>query len=135
GPQKPESSDSDDNSTEHSTCQSNDSEGSCGNTSKHSSEYESESISVTNEMSTSKTNINSVRPRVNTVNSNVNTVISRQPDHPLKNMVDRGIFDSGCSGYMTGNKDQLEDFEEFNRGSVIFGGSKGYITSKGKNKS
>ncbi|GJV36615.1 hypothetical protein Tco_1409092 [Tanacetum coccineum] len=23
-------------------------------------------------------------------------------DHPLKNMVDRGIFDSGCSGHMTG---------------------------------
>ncbi|GJS31149.1 hypothetical protein Tco_0491769, partial [Tanacetum coccineum] len=53
-------------------------------------------------------------------------------DHPLKNMVDRGIFDSGCSGHMTGNKDQLEDFEEFNRGSVTFGGSKGYITGKGK---
>ncbi|GJX42437.1 putative ribonuclease H-like domain-containing protein, partial [Tanacetum coccineum] len=41
-----------------------------------------------------------------------------QQDHPLKNMVDRGIFDSGCSGHMTGNKDQLEDFEEFNGGSV-----------------
>ncbi|GJW48954.1 ribonuclease H-like domain-containing protein [Tanacetum coccineum] len=54
GPQKPEISDSDDNSTEHSTCQSNDSEGSYGNTSEHSSESESESISVTNEMSTSK---------------------------------------------------------------------------------
>ncbi|GKB36234.1 hypothetical protein Tco_0881176, partial [Tanacetum coccineum] len=47
-------------------------------------------------------------------------------DHPLKNMVNRGIFDSGCSGHMTGNKDQLEDFEEFNGGSVTFGGSKGY---------
>ncbi|GJU20103.1 hypothetical protein Tco_1153445 [Tanacetum coccineum] len=47
-------------------------------------------------------------------------------EHPLKNMVDRGIFDSGCSGHMTGNKDQLEDFEEFNGGSVTFGGSKGY---------
>ncbi|GJS63741.1 ribonuclease H-like domain-containing protein [Tanacetum coccineum] len=54
GPQKPEVSDSDVNSTEHSTCQSNDSEGSCGNTSEHSSESESESISVPNEMSTSK---------------------------------------------------------------------------------
>ncbi|GJY60149.1 ribonuclease H-like domain-containing protein, partial [Tanacetum coccineum] len=42
-------------------------------------------------------------------------------EHPLKNMVDRGIFDSGCSGHMTGNKDQLEDFEEFNGGSVTFG--------------
>ncbi|GKF49080.1 hypothetical protein Tco_0142331 [Tanacetum coccineum] len=48
-------------------------------------------------------------------------------DHPLKNMVDRGIFDSGYSRHMTGNKDQLEDFEEFNGGSVTFGGSKGYV--------
>ncbi|GKF05129.1 ribonuclease H-like domain-containing protein, partial [Tanacetum coccineum] len=47
-------------------------------------------------------------------------------------MVDRGIFDSGCSGHMTGNKDQLEDFEEFNGGSVTFGGSKGYISGKGR---
>ncbi|GJR90155.1 putative ribonuclease H-like domain-containing protein [Tanacetum coccineum] len=78
------------------------------------------------------TNINYVRPRVNAVSSNVNTVRSRQPEHPLKNMVDRGIFDSGCSGHMTGNKDQLEDFEEFNGGSVTFGGSKGYISGKGK---
>ncbi|GKB48762.1 putative ribonuclease H-like domain-containing protein [Tanacetum coccineum] len=136
--------------------------------------------SVRPNINTGRTNINSVRPRVNTVNSNVNTVRSRQPvptrtsnsfgpkrsqgnwgsavktsagynwrntipnsncnggpisirtDHPLKNMVDRGIFDSGCSGHMTGNKDQLEDFEEFNGGSVTFGGSKGYITGKGK---
>ncbi|GKB43957.1 hypothetical protein Tco_0888899, partial [Tanacetum coccineum] len=212
GPQKPEISDSDDNYTEHSTCQSNDSEGSCGNTSEHSSESESESISVTNEMSTSKsvitnekvvseskevepscakhvktprqqmknqgtsevkgknwnkmmerelgegysfikkkcfvcgslshlikdcdyyekkmareaefkkqrvfntgnrvakpvwTNVN--RQNVNSVRPNVN--IGR--DHPLKNMEDRGIFDSGCSGHMTSNKDHLDDFEEY----------------------
>ncbi|GJS29049.1 hypothetical protein Tco_0489669 [Tanacetum coccineum] len=31
-----------------------------------------------------------------------------------------------------GNKDQLEDFEEFNGGSVTFGGSKGYISGKGE---
>ncbi|GJT49777.1 ribonuclease H-like domain-containing protein [Tanacetum coccineum] len=59
-------------------------------------------------------------------------ISSNNEDHPLKNMVDRGIFDSGCSGHMTGNKDQLEDFEEFNGGSVTFGGSKGYITGKGR---
>ncbi|GJW14954.1 hypothetical protein Tco_0019087 [Tanacetum coccineum] len=259
GPQKPEISVSDDNSSKHSTCQSNDSEGSCGNTSEHSFETESESLSEPNEMSksrlevtnekdvsapksndvepscvsqkhinlshlikdcdyykkkmareaevkrvvntgnwmekpvwtkasrvnhsnkfvprsiqlnagrpnfnsvrpninTGRTNINSGRPKVNVVSSNVNTVRSRQPgsavktsasynwrnsrpnfnynsgptfirtEHPLKNMVDRGIFDSGCSGHMTGNKDQLEDFEEFNGGSVTFGGSKGYIS-------
>ncbi|GJT31335.1 hypothetical protein Tco_0911610 [Tanacetum coccineum] len=235
--------------SKHSTCQSNDSEGSCGNTSEHSFETESESLSVQNEMSTSRlvvtnekdvsapkskevepscvshiktprqplkdkethkvnrknwndmmerelgegysftkkkcclmeklvwtkanrvnhsnkfvprpvqlnasrpnfnsvrpnintgrTNINSVRPRVNAVSPKVNNVRSRQPvphktsnsEHPLKNMVDRGIFDSGCSGHMTGNKDQLEDFEEFNGGSVTFGGSKGYISGKGR---
>ncbi|GJW67569.1 reverse transcriptase domain-containing protein [Tanacetum coccineum] len=55
-------------------------------------------------------------------------------DHPLKNIEDRGIFDSGCSGHMTGNKDHLEDFEEFKGGSVTFGGSKGYITGKGRIK-
>ncbi|GJV48668.1 ribonuclease H-like domain-containing protein [Tanacetum coccineum] len=62
---------------------------------------------------------------------NVNSLYMKL-EHPLKNMVDRGIFDSGCSGHMTGNKDQLEDFEEFNGGSVTFGGSKGYISGKGK---
>ncbi|GJV12145.1 putative ribonuclease H-like domain-containing protein [Tanacetum coccineum] len=177
GPQKPEISVSDDNSSEHSTCQSNDSEGSYGNTSEHSFETESESLSEPNEMSksrlevtnekdvsapkskevkpkkwlgklrfkrvantgnrvekpvwtnatraninTGRTNINSGRPKVNAVSPKVNTVRSKQPEHPLKNMVDRGIFDSGCSGHMTGNKDQLEDFEEFNGGSVTFGG-------------
>ncbi|GJS58219.1 putative ribonuclease H-like domain-containing protein [Tanacetum coccineum] len=319
GPQKPEISDSDDNSTEHSTCQSNDSEGSFGNPSEHSSESESESISVPNEMSTSKSvtanekvvskskevepscvthvktprqqmknqgtpevkgknwnkmmerelgegysfikkkcfvcgslshlikdcdfyekkmareaelkkqrvfntgngvpkpvwnnanmvnhanhfeprpvqlnadrsnvntgrenvntvraNVNSVRQNVNSIRTNINTVRSKQPipknntnsfspvrpqgtavktsagynwrktrpnsnynsgsnfvrtDHPLKNMEDRGIFDSGCSGHMTGNKDHLDDFEECKGGSVTFGGSKGYITGKGR---
>ncbi|GJW34418.1 hypothetical protein Tco_0054450 [Tanacetum coccineum] len=54
GPQKPKISVSDDNSSEHSTCQSNDSEGSCGNTSEHSFETESESLSEPNEMSKSR---------------------------------------------------------------------------------
>ncbi|GJR59464.1 putative ribonuclease H-like domain-containing protein [Tanacetum coccineum] len=83
-------------------------------------------------VNTVRANVNSVRQNVNSVRTNINTVRSKQPDHPLKNMVDRGIFDSGCSGHMTGNKDQLEDFEEFNGGSVTFGGSKGYISGKGK---
>ncbi|GJV28767.1 hypothetical protein Tco_1385215 [Tanacetum coccineum] len=228
GPQKPEISVSDDNSSEHSTCQSNGSEGSCGNTSEHSFETESESLSEPNEMSksrlevtnekdvsapkskevepscvshiktprqplktkkkthlshlikdcdyyekkmareaevkrvvntgngvakpvwtnanrinhanklvprsvqlnTGRTNINSVRPKLIKLGLKVES--SRPKEHPLKNMVDRGIFDSGCSRHMTGNKDQLEDFEEFNGGSVTFGGSKGYISGKGR---
>ncbi|GJT86667.1 ribonuclease H-like domain-containing protein [Tanacetum coccineum] len=34
--------------------------------------------------------------------------------------------------HMTGNKDHLDDFEECKGGSVTFGGSKGYITGKGR---
>ncbi|GJR44435.1 putative ribonuclease H-like domain-containing protein [Tanacetum coccineum] len=33
-------------------------------------------------------------------------------DHPLKHMEHRGIFDSGCSGHMTGNRAHLEDYQE-----------------------
>ncbi|GKF79311.1 hypothetical protein Tco_0234879, partial [Tanacetum coccineum] len=88
-------------------------------------------------------NVNSVRSNVNTGSFNINTVRAKQPihtsnsnsfspvrpqDHPLKNMEDRGIFDSGRSGHMNGNKDHLDDFEECKGGSVTFGGSKGYIT-------
>ncbi|GJU79812.1 protein kinase-like domain, concanavalin A-like lectin/glucanase domain protein [Tanacetum coccineum] len=79
--------------------------------------------------------LNAVRQNVNSVRSNVNTVRPKQPvptNHPLKNMEDRGIFDSGCSAHMTGNKDHLDDFEECKGGSVTFGGSKGYITGKGR---
>ncbi|GJS90351.1 putative ribonuclease H-like domain-containing protein [Tanacetum coccineum] len=261
--------------SEHSTCQSNDSEGSCGNTSEHSFEIELERrelgegysftkkkcfvcgslshlikdcdyyekkmareaevkrvvntgnrmekpvwtkanrVNHSNKFVPRSVQLNAGRPNFNTVSSNINTVRSRQPvpnktsnssspkrpqmnqmnqrrdfsksyssvrrpfakttaqmshsnavmgswgsavktsasynwrnsrpnfhynsgptfnrtEHPLKNMVDRGIFDSGCSGHMTGNKDQLEDFEEFNGGSVTFGGSKGYISGKGR---
>ncbi|GKC04663.1 putative ribonuclease H-like domain-containing protein [Tanacetum coccineum] len=123
--------------------------------------------SVRPNINTGRTNISSGRPKVNTVSPKVNSVrptsnsISpkrpqmdqinqrrdfsksyssvRRPfakstaqmahtnavmgswgsaDQPPEEMVDRGIFDSGCSGYMKGNKDQLEDFKEFNGGSV-----------------
>ncbi|GKA46194.1 ribonuclease H-like domain-containing protein [Tanacetum coccineum] len=43
-----------------------------------------------------------------------------------------GIVDSGCSRHMTGNKAYLVDYQEFKGGSVVFGGSKGQITSKGR---
>ncbi|GKB71489.1 ribonuclease H-like domain-containing protein [Tanacetum coccineum] len=52
-------------------------------------------------------NWRNTRPNSN-CNSGSNFV---RTDHPLKNMEDRGIFDSGCSGHMTGNKDHLDDFE------------------------
>ncbi|GJT66619.1 hypothetical protein Tco_1018099 [Tanacetum coccineum] len=46
----------------------------------------------------------------------------------------KGIIDSGCSRHLTGNKAYLAAYQEFNGGPVAFGGSKGYITSKGKIK-
>ncbi|GJS59263.1 putative ribonuclease H-like domain-containing protein [Tanacetum coccineum] len=99
--------------------------------------------SVRSNVNTGRAKVNSVRQNVSSVTSNVNTgsfnvntVRSKQPvstnnsnsfspvrsqDHPLKNMEDRGIFDSGCSGHMTGNKDHLDDLEEYKGGSVTFG--------------
>nr|GFB81016.1 ribonuclease H-like domain-containing protein [Tanacetum cinerariifolium] len=55
------------------------------------------------------------------------------PQHALK---DKGVIDSGCSRYMTGNMSYLFDFEELNGGYVAFGGNPkgGKITCKGKIK-
>ncbi|GJW50689.1 ribonuclease H-like domain-containing protein [Tanacetum coccineum] len=47
---------------------------------------------------------------------------------------DKAIVDSGCSRHMTGNKAYLTEYQEFNGGLIAFGGSKGYITGKGKIK-
>ncbi|GJY12787.1 ribonuclease H-like domain-containing protein [Tanacetum coccineum] len=58
-------------------------------------------------------------------------VAHQQGQLALKN---KGIVDSGCSRHMTGNKAYLAEFQDFNGGPVAFGGSKGYITSKGKIK-
>nr|GFC82250.1 ribonuclease H-like domain-containing protein [Tanacetum cinerariifolium] len=44
---------------------------------------------------------------------------------------DTGIADSGCSRCMSGNKDKLDDFVDFDCGPVIFGGSNGMIIGKG----
>ncbi|GJW84409.1 putative ribonuclease H-like domain-containing protein [Tanacetum coccineum] len=47
---------------------------------------------------------------------------------------DQGIFDSGCSRHMTGNKSFLTDYQEIDGGFVAFLGSPkgGKITGKGK---
>ncbi|GJV19125.1 hypothetical protein Tco_1368145 [Tanacetum coccineum] len=72
--------------------------------------------------------------RKTTPHSNTNsgpTPDSYVHDHPLKHMEHRGIFDSGCSGHMTGNRAHLEDYQELSKvGSVTFGGSKGSISGK-----
>ncbi|GKF16444.1 hypothetical protein Tco_0061362, partial [Tanacetum coccineum] len=55
-------------------------------------------------------------------------------DYPHRALKNKGIVDSGCSRHMTGNKAYLAEYQDFNGGPVAFGGSKGYITSKGKIK-
>ncbi|GKG08648.1 hypothetical protein Tco_0334480, partial [Tanacetum coccineum] len=53
------------------------------------------------------------------------------PQGALKN---KGIVDSGCSRLITRNKANLAEYQDYNGGYVVFGGSKGYITGKGKIK-
>ncbi|GKE70207.1 hypothetical protein Tco_1528279, partial [Tanacetum coccineum] len=55
-------------------------------------------------------------------------------DYPHRALKHKGIVDSGCSRHMTGNKAYLAEYQDFNGGPVAFGGSKGYITGKGKIK-
>ncbi|GKF33197.1 ribonuclease H-like domain-containing protein [Tanacetum coccineum] len=85
-------------------------------------ELKKQRVFNTVQLNTVRPHVNTVRQNVNSVRSNVNIVRPKQPvptsnsnsfslvrpqDPPLKNMEDRGIFDSGCSRHMTGNKDYL----------------------------
>ncbi|GJX12448.1 putative ribonuclease H-like domain-containing protein [Tanacetum coccineum] len=55
-------------------------------------------------------------------------------DNPQRDLKNKGIVDSGCSRRMTGNKAYLSEYQDYNDGPIAFGGSKGYITGKGKIK-
>ncbi|GJS83052.1 hypothetical protein Tco_0749593 [Tanacetum coccineum] len=55
-------------------------------------------------------------------------------DYPHRALQKKGIVDSGCSRHMTRNKAYLDEYQDFNGGPVTFGGSKGYMTGKGKIK-
>ncbi|GJT26623.1 ribonuclease H-like domain-containing protein [Tanacetum coccineum] len=85
--------------------------------------------SVRTNINTGRTNINYVRPRVNIVNTNVNTVRFRQPvptrtSNSFSPKIPQGNWGSAVKT-SAGNKDQLEDFKEFNGGSVTFEGANG----------
>ncbi|GJV10109.1 putative ribonuclease H-like domain-containing protein [Tanacetum coccineum] len=60
--------------------------------------------------------------------------VNTAEDYPHRALKNKGIVDSGCSRHMTGNKAYLAEYQDFNGGPVAFGGSKGYITGKGKIK-
>nr|GEX00372.1 putative ribonuclease H-like domain-containing protein [Tanacetum cinerariifolium] len=51
-------------------------------------------------------------------------------ENPFSATEDEGIFDSGCSRSMTGNKERLDAFQAFQGGKVTFRGGEGRITRK-----
>ncbi|GJQ98344.1 ribonuclease H-like domain-containing protein [Tanacetum coccineum] len=59
---------------------------------------------------------------------------SATEDNPQRALKNKGIVDNGCSRHMTGNKAYLAEYQDYNGGPVAFGGSKCYITGKGKIK-
>nr|GEZ60856.1 ribonuclease H-like domain-containing protein [Tanacetum cinerariifolium] len=52
-------------------------------------------------------------------------------ENPFPDAEDEGVFDSGYSRSMTGNKERLDDFQAFQGGKVTFGGGEVRITGKG----
>nr|GEX31387.1 ribonuclease H-like domain-containing protein [Tanacetum cinerariifolium] len=74
------------------------------------------------------------KPKVTSVPTGkpkVTSVPTGKPqENPFSTTADEGIFYSGCSRIMTGNKESLDDFQAFQGGKVTFGGGEGRITGK-----
>nr|GFA91769.1 hypothetical protein [Tanacetum cinerariifolium] len=64
------------------------------------------------------------------------TVVEPSTGNPQQALKDKGVINSGCSRYMTGNMSYLSDFDELNGGYVAFGGNPkgGKIKGKGRFK-
>ncbi|GJS60218.1 putative ribonuclease H-like domain-containing protein [Tanacetum coccineum] len=90
---------------------------------KPSKEQEKPSFAFVNTVKHVKTPRETVKEQNNT--------FSRQDD-PQKALKNKGIVDSGYSRNMTGNKAYLVEYQDYNGGSIAFGGSKGQITGKCK---
>ncbi|GKD74363.1 putative ribonuclease H-like domain-containing protein, partial [Tanacetum coccineum] len=85
-----------------------------------------------NQKSAAKTN--NFNEKVNTVRvNNVTTARLKAVGNPHYTLQDQGIFDSGCSRHVIGNKSFLTDYQEINGGFVAFRVSPkgGKITGKG----
>ncbi|GJS95429.1 putative ribonuclease H-like domain-containing protein [Tanacetum coccineum] len=61
------------------------------------------------------TSISTARP--------VNTTAPKSKGNPRYTLQDQGVFNSGCSKHMTGNKSFLTDYQEVDGGFVAFAGS------------
>ncbi|GJY16890.1 ribonuclease H-like domain-containing protein, partial [Tanacetum coccineum] len=77
------------------------------------------------------------RPKMTDLNNvskdNSGSWVSKR-GNPQQALNNKGIFDSGCSRHMTGNKDFLTDYQDIDGGYVAFGGSVrgGKLIGKGK---
>ncbi|GJR31308.1 putative ribonuclease H-like domain-containing protein [Tanacetum coccineum] len=60
---------------------------------------------------------------VSAVKGNEVTAVKASAGNPQQALKNKGIFDSGCSRHMTGNKDFLTDYQDIDGGFVAFGGS------------
>nr|GEZ79888.1 hypothetical protein [Tanacetum cinerariifolium] len=69
-----------------------------------------------------QTKVQHQRPTQNGVNK-AHSPIRRKLGNPQHALKDKGVIDSGCLRYMTGNISYLSDFEEINGGYVAFNGN------------
>ncbi|GJT56147.1 hypothetical protein Tco_0991201 [Tanacetum coccineum] len=75
-----------------------------------------------NQKSAAKTN--NFNEKVNTARvNNVTTAGPKGVGNPQYTLQDQGIFNSGCSRHMIGNKSFLTDYQEIDGGFLAFGGS------------
>ncbi|GJX81758.1 hypothetical protein Tco_0331239 [Tanacetum coccineum] len=108
---------------------------------KQTQPSESESQSISTARASSTKNFSTARAS-STQNFSTASIVGGKRETAVKSsaglstraLKNKGIVDSGCSRHMTGNKAYLAEFQDFNGGLVAFGGSKGYITGKGKIK-
>ncbi|GJW42465.1 putative ribonuclease H-like domain-containing protein, partial [Tanacetum coccineum] len=79
-----------------------------------------------------------VIPKVETVRPSTKEIKYVKPGRETvekKEYKEKGVFDSGCSRHMIGNKCYLSGYEDYDGGFVSFGDGKGRISSKDKIKS
>nr|GEV01925.1 retrovirus-related Pol polyprotein from transposon TNT 1-94 [Tanacetum cinerariifolium] len=89
------------------------------NAAKQSSHRAAASVSAARRVNTvaSKPNVNNALP------TTYSYFKAHSPGNPQYALHDQGIFDSGCSRHMTGNKSYLTNYQEIDGGFVAFGGN------------
>ncbi|GJV90852.1 ribonuclease H-like domain-containing protein, partial [Tanacetum coccineum] len=79
-------------------------------------------------------NVSTARHSFNRQTLLTSTAMKVNTDYPHRALKNKEIINSRCSRHMTRNKAYIAKFQDFNGVPVAFGGSKGYITGKGKIK-